>query len=195
MDNMSIISTINIPVSGTITDVNVLNLNGTHTWINDLTFTLVSPTGTQVVLIDNKCGNADNFDINLDDQATTTIVCPFNSGNTEKPDNPLSAFGGENPYGEWQLIVNDNVTQDNGTLTGWTLALCGSFNTGNCDPVLAVDDQPITPDVYHAGIQLTSAGLVGSGNVTFKSGHTIELQPNFSVELNAILQMNIEGCN
>ncbi|MBK8503377.1 MAG: proprotein convertase P-domain-containing protein [Saprospiraceae bacterium] len=196
VDNMSITSTINIPLSGTITDVNVLNLNGTHTWINDLTFTLVSPSGTQVTLIDNQCGNADNFNINLDDQALNTIICPFNNGNTEKPVNALSAFGGENPLGNWQLIINDNVTQDAGTFSEWTLELCGNFNTGNCDPVLAIDDNPILPDTYHAGILLTSEGLVGSGNsVTFKAGQSIELQPNFSVEANAILQLMIEGCN
>ena len=197
IDNTSIVSTISVPVSGTITDVNVLQLNGTHTWINDLTFTLVSPTGTQVTLIQNQCGNADNFDINLDDQATSTIICPFNNGNTEKPVSALSAFGGENPFGDWQLIVNDKVTQDDGTFyRDGPWSLCGSFNTGNCDPVLAVDQNPISPDIYHAGILLTSAGLVGSGDaVTFKSGQTIELQPNFSVDLNAILQMTIEGCN
>jgi subtilisin-like proprotein convertase family protein len=196
VDNTSIVSTINIPLSGTITDVNVLNLNGTHTWIDDLTFTLVSPSGTQVTLIQNQCGNANNFNISLDDQAPNAIICPYNSGYTARPVSTLLAFGGENPFGNWQLIVNDNVTQDNGILSGWTLELCGSFNTGDCDPVLAIDDIPISPDTYHAGILLTSEGLVGSGNsVTFKSGQTIELQPNFSVEANATLQLSIEGCN
>ncbi|MEZ4915525.1 MAG: proprotein convertase P-domain-containing protein [Chitinophagales bacterium] len=38
---------------GVINDINVIDLTGTHTYISDLTFTLTSPNGTSVVLIDN----------------------------------------------------------------------------------------------------------------------------------------------
>ena len=61
MDNMTTSSTINVTRSGVITDVKVKNVMGTHTYINDLTFTLVSPQNTSVVLLAQKCDGEDNF--------------------------------------------------------------------------------------------------------------------------------------
>lgn len=56
----TVTSTLNVNgSSGTITDVNVVNLVGTHTWINDLRFTLQSPSGSNVILLDRICGSQD----------------------------------------------------------------------------------------------------------------------------------------
>jgi len=119
---------INIPNSGNIIDVNVLNLNGTHSWINDLSFNLSSPNGTNVDIMNRKCGSQDNFFLSLDDQATNsnnTIPCPPVGGGTYQPDNALSAFSGENPQGNWTLTINDAVNEDDGILNGWSLEICG----------------------------------------------------------------------
>src|SRR6185503_8108823 len=78
---------------GVIADVNVVNLNGTHTWIHDLSFTLQSPTGTQVEIMAQSCGSDDNFNINLDDEAAPGVwPCPPTGGGIYRPSNPLSAF-------------------------------------------------------------------------------------------------------
>jgi hypothetical protein len=47
--NVTINSSLNIPSGGVISDVNI-TMDVTHTWINDLTATLISPSGTQVQL-------------------------------------------------------------------------------------------------------------------------------------------------
>lgn len=40
------------------------------------------------------------------------------------PQNPLSAFNGQNPMGNWQFMVNDTFAADGGMLQGWTLEIC-----------------------------------------------------------------------
>ena len=120
----TISSTIEIAAGGTISDLNVIDLEGTHTWMSDLTFTLESPEGTSVILISTSCGDDDNFNINFDDQGTGTIPCPFTDGGTYPPLNALGAFNGENPQGTWTLIVADDASGDGGSLDNWGLEIC-----------------------------------------------------------------------
>ncbi len=193
-DNQTVNSTINVPNAGTITDVKIKNLVGTHSYIQDLTFTLMSPQNTSVVLIANACGDDDNFNLTLDDASLTALQCPYNAGNTDRPQNPLSAFDGQNQMGNWVLMINDNQGGDEGQLTGWTLEICTSGG-GNCPPTRMVNDSPIANGTYQAGTQLTSTGTVGVGNnVIFQAGNNVELQNNFTVPQTSIFEVRIAGC-
>ena len=60
-----ITSTIVNPFDGIISDINVWNVRGTHTWINDLTFILTNPSGQSVVLLSNQCDDEDDFQISF----------------------------------------------------------------------------------------------------------------------------------
>jgi len=114
-----------------ITDVNVTGLVGTHTYIQDLTFTLKSPAGTSVVLFDGICGQDANFNLNLDDQAASAVFpCPPIGGVTIIPQSPLAAFIGQNSTGTWTLTVSDPFDGDGGELTGWGLSI--NTNAVNC---------------------------------------------------------------
>ncbi|MCC6252029.1 MAG: proprotein convertase P-domain-containing protein [Bacteroidia bacterium] len=129
--------------SGVITDVNVVNLIGTHTYIWDLTMKVKSPQGTEVSLITQICGNENNFNINFDDSASNdynTIPCPPTDGNTYKPQSPLSVFNGEDANGTWTLSVTDNYNSDGGSLTSWGLEICTSTAVG-------IQKSYISPDV------------------------------------------------
>lgn len=118
-------SVVTVPTSGTIVDVNVLGLAGTHTWINDLDFNLTSPQGTAVQIMAQSCASEDNFGLSLDDEAAPgSWPCPPTGGGTYRPSNPLSAFDGQNSAGTWTLRVDDNANQDGGSLTGWSLEVC-----------------------------------------------------------------------
>ena len=118
-------SLLQVALGGSITDVNVLNLNGTHTYIGDLVFILESPSGTQVTLLDEVCGGDENFDIGFDDDAeSATPPCPPTDANVYQPASPLSAFNGESAAGTWRLIINDNAGSDEGSLAGWGLQIC-----------------------------------------------------------------------
>lgn len=120
----TVTSTITIPaIAGlVITDLNVVGLKGTHSYINDITVSLKSPSGNTVVLFDKVCAADQNFDLNLDDEAAiSTFPCPPVGGLNIKPQNPLSVFDGENSTGVWTLTVKDNFDGDGGTLDGWGL--------------------------------------------------------------------------
>lgn len=121
----TITSTLTISHSATITDVDVVSLKGQHTWVNDLTFTLSSPEGTGVVIMENICGDdMANFDLSLDDNAAGTWPCPPVGGGTYQPSNPLAAFNGQSSAGIWTLTVADGFAEDGGSLDGWGLRVC-----------------------------------------------------------------------
>ncbi|MGE0561419.1 MAG: reprolysin-like metallopeptidase [Flavobacteriales bacterium] len=118
-------STINIPTAGTISDLNVVDLIGTHTWINDLVVTLTSPASTTVTLWTQICNSEDNFDVNFDDAAAPgALPCPPVGGGTYQSNQALSAFNGQNQQGTWTLTISDMANLDGGSLTSWGLNIC-----------------------------------------------------------------------
>lgn len=126
-DSVTVYSTLNIPAIGILSDVNVASLVGTHDWMSDLAFTLISPTGTEVILMAGLCGDLDDFDILFDDQAAAphgTIPCPPTNGSTYQPNEALAAFNGENPQGTWTLRIFDYFAADGGSLDDWSLEIC-----------------------------------------------------------------------
>ncbi len=120
----TVTSTLEVNMPGTIDDLNVANLSGTHSWLGDLTFELTSPEGTTVVLVDQICEGLPDFDISFDDEADGPPPCPYNDGGTYTPFESLSAFDGEVASGTWTLTIIDNADQDGGILESWGLGIC-----------------------------------------------------------------------
>jgi subtilisin family serine protease/subtilisin-like proprotein convertase family protein len=120
----SFVSVLNINESKLILDVNVL-VNIEHTFDADLSFSLISPSGTEIVLAGGVGLDGDNFTNTIfDDEANISIDSslaepPFTG--RFKPIDKLWLFDGENSYGLWQLRVTDNGVQDGGWLLGWTV--------------------------------------------------------------------------
>ena len=127
--------TMNVPDSITISDLNV-DLVINHTWVGDLMVTLAHGV-TSVVIIDRPgvpasgfgCSN-DNYNIILDDEGSggsiealcsPSMVSPPNY----TPNNPLSAFDGQNVQGLWTITIQDFAGGDVGTLVQWSLHLPG----------------------------------------------------------------------
>ncbi len=154
----TITSTLFIPAAAgiNIADLNVVGLAGTHTFVGDLTISLTSPAGTTVVLFDQVCDDAQNFFVNLDDEASLiSLPCPFAANQTAKPLGLLSAFDGQNSAGTWTLTVTDNVDADGGTLNDWGIAINCSFTA---TAILPPYSQLCPPA---SGTSLT-AGIMGS---------------------------------
>jgi subtilisin-like proprotein convertase family protein len=157
-------STLNIPTGTTISDVNV-NLNISHTWVNDLKVTLKSPNNTVVTLFDRKCSaTVANINVNaIFDDSGTDIVCnpgptPAGISGTVIPLQSLSAFNGQNPVGNWILTVTDSFNGDGGSVASWGLNIC------SVSPPLAVVDNEFTdfslypnPNNGEFTLKLTSA--------------------------------------
>lgn len=126
----SVTSTLSIPGSGTISDVDVIGLRGTHDYISDIGIKLKAPSGTEVTLFENICDAEQNFNLNLDDASgTTSFPCPPVGGVTVRPQSALAAFNGQNCNGTWTLTVQDHFSQDGGTLQAWGLRIC--LNSGS----------------------------------------------------------------
>jgi subtilisin-like proprotein convertase family protein len=141
-------STINVPDSFTVTDVDVTLNNLTHTWVGDLIVT-VSHGASSATLV-SRIGSADgvgvgdnaNFGGNyrFDSQSSNSIwavalssadnnfVIPSDTYDTSAPFNgagtdALNVFNGQNSSGNWTLTISDNASLDTGSLGSWTLHL------------------------------------------------------------------------
>ncbi len=125
-------STLLVPTGGTIADVNVVGLKGTHQYVGDLVISVISPANTEVILFNRSCNSSTrkNFDINFDDEASSsTIPCPPTGGITRKPYQPLSAFDYQNSAGTWTLRIQDAADEDSGSLQSWGLRICTYYAT------------------------------------------------------------------
>jgi subtilisin-like proprotein convertase family protein len=117
---------VSVPSNGKIMDINLTNLVIEHTWVGDLTVELISPLGTTILVGNfNPCGDEDNIDVSLDDEAVNAINCgQLNLGQTFQPSNLLAGFDGEMVNGTWTIRITDNAAFDGGALVGWALDIC-----------------------------------------------------------------------
>ncbi|MFN0035318.1 MAG: proprotein convertase P-domain-containing protein, partial [Saprospiraceae bacterium] len=132
--------------NSTILDVNVA-LRITHTFVSDLTVTLISPQGTTVVLWPRQCGGNNDLDFGADDEAPvcSNLCADYVSGNTFQPIACLGpAFGssdflakldGENPAGVWALRVTDGAGLDVGAITSFSLEIAYNAPNGTAPEV------------------------------------------------------------
>ncbi|MBL0048018.1 MAG: T9SS type A sorting domain-containing protein [Bacteroidetes bacterium] len=202
----TITSNLVIPFTGTISDINLVNVTGTHSWINDLTFTLRSPGAVNDIVLQNICASEDNFNVNFDDEAAnlyTALPCPPTSGLFYKPKNPLSIYDGTALSGTWQLIVNDIADQDGGSLATWGLNVCytpicnllvnvtpvNASCPAVCDGTAsAVISNGIAPYVYawsNGQSSATASGLcVQNYSLTVSDAQGCSVSQNFSVGTN-----------
>ena len=138
-------STLNIASGGTINSV-VVTMDITHTWINDLRATLISPAGTQISLFTNPCTSDDiqNIVATFDDNGSP-LVCGVNPGisGTVKPLQTLSGLAGQTSTGTWTLRIADSFDQDGGSLNSWSLNIC------TVTPALAVSEETLSNFVLY----------------------------------------------
>jgi subtilisin-like proprotein convertase family protein len=124
--NVTANSTLTITDTSVISDLNV-SINVQHTWVNDMTISLISPSGTEVQLVNRPCASAALNDViaTFDDSgvALTCANNPAVSG-TIKPSQLLSAFNGQTANGVWTLRVFDAFNGDGGAINGWSLNIC-----------------------------------------------------------------------
>ena len=118
-------SVITVPDAVTVLDVNVLDVEGTHTWMSDLRFELVHESqGAR--LFDRECGSTDDFSFSFDDEASGTPPCPPIDGGSYPPSQSLSRFDGMDATGTWTLQITDFYNGDGGQLDNWVLEICSA---------------------------------------------------------------------
>ncbi|MFK7810547.1 MAG: T9SS type A sorting domain-containing protein [Saprospiraceae bacterium] len=133
-------STISINNNALITDLNVTNLDITHSYVGDVSATLESPEGIIIQLFDRPgvpasqfgCDNADLFlsfdDSSFNPPSDLEEACDDNPavGGDFEPIDELSILNGENALGDWILTVRDEILGDGGSINGWNLEICTS---------------------------------------------------------------------
>jgi len=203
-DPIVISSTIDIDVDGVIGDVNVLDIQGKHTWLSDLTFSLVAPDGTRVVLAGTPCEDEDDFNVSFDDESENiNIDCPLTTGLSYQPAGSLSALNGTSSLGPWTLEIEDAVSQDGGSLDAWTLELC--LNQTNekriviTPSILEVCDknpEPISADITLEGpwVSPTSPQVMAGSGMPIAANFD-PLVDNVSGVLNIIETSQLLGIN
>ncbi len=107
-----------------IADINV-GVNIDHSFLSDLVITLISPSGTEIVLTSNSCSSLENIDAVFDD-AAASFICNGNPGisGTVKPLGSLSSLKGESSFGAWTLLVQDTAPADGGFINEFMLDIC-----------------------------------------------------------------------
>ena len=105
-----------------------VNLNLTHTYIQDMTISLVGPASIGspvVILFKEACGDNDNIACTLDDTgnapqcsgipSVSRIIAPFEA---------LNAFNTLPANGEWTLKISDPYNGDGGVVNSFSIDIC-----------------------------------------------------------------------
>jgi subtilisin-like proprotein convertase family protein len=135
IDLGTVTSTLNFTVNGSTTDVDISNLNITHTWEGDVEISLSRPAGA-LVLIMGDCGGSDDNFVNV--TFTDEGVAPNCVSNGIAATGPLrgapngvpsatvmTAFDGIMSGGIWTMSIFDDFSGDVGTLTSWSITADG----------------------------------------------------------------------
>jgi subtilisin-like proprotein convertase family protein len=192
---LSSITDLDLRFDGTVSSPDPLSttVGVNHSWVGDMIFRLTSPGGTTVTLYDRPgvpastfgCSSNNLFALTLDDEAGSALEgqCP---GGTDAgpltgsftPNNPLSAFDGQNPNGNWTLTAIDAAGGDVGTVRAFSLIFGGSCGTPSptpsgtpSTPTPTASASPSCPPVItHSSSQaITPLNSVSCNNA---SGHT-----------------------
>ncbi len=175
-------STINVaglPTAGVY--VQSVAINGiSHTWPEDIDIALLSPTGQQVILMSDVGGpnpiGATNVIIN---DAGASFTANTITAGTYKPTNLVGVFGvepdafpapgiatptgpllssfssGNNPNGQWRLLVVDDFAGDVGALTGWSI-------TFRIVPTASWTSNPAAPNTMFTNPAATTPYVAGA---------------------------------
>ena len=174
-DNTTVSDSQTLAGGGTISDLNV-TLDVSHTWVGDLSFTLTHvATGTAVTIVDrpgvpasgNGC-SGDDILATLDDAAASPVENECAGGTptingTFSPNNPLSAFNGQDPGGSWTLAVTDSAGGDTGILNQWCLDV---VLAGGC-PAITITPATLPNGTVGVAYSQTLTASGGTGPYTY----------------------------
>ncbi|WP_169630215.1 S8 family serine peptidase [Flavobacterium humi] len=189
-------ATVPVTVTGglTIGDINV-NVNITHTYIQDMTIYLQGPAaiGSPIVyLFEEACGDNDNINCVVDDEGSAPACSgnPAISGNVT-PSQPLSSLNGLVADGIWTLHVEDPYNGDGGVVNGFGLSICkvtASLGVGENE----IAGLKIYPNPTK-GILNIDLGDTLEESVTTLSFHDIQGRQIFTKKINATTgEVNID---
>ena len=84
---------------------------------------MIHPSGEEIRLLNDECGNNDNFNLIISDDGGNAS-CPLSNLQTIAPTDALSSLNGLTTDGTWVLEIQDDANQDGGSLNSWGLEIC-----------------------------------------------------------------------
>ncbi len=137
-------SKITVPSGGAISDVNIKNMRGNHSFFRQLEVRLVKAGTPEVsaLLWTGRCaGSTITFNMGFDDGAASafTTQCPPTANANFRPAEPFSVFRGQPAAGDWILRVRDLQTGDGGAINAFQLELCAAGGSAN-PPTIVVNN-------------------------------------------------------
>jgi subtilisin-like proprotein convertase family protein len=177
-----------------ITSIEVINVEGTHTWISDLDFSIIDSAGTEVTLLNDQCSNQDDFDMGFRDGGVA-FSCPLTQNLIYNPTGTLNTYVGRKISGTWQLKIFDDTNQDGGQLNSWGLKVCYTGGGGGaCDANLTFDTTPIATGAYYASNSILASVSLQAGAMVTLQSQEINMTNGFLVPLGAELNALIGPC-
>ncbi len=178
-----------IAESGEISKAGVKRIKGLHDKVSDLKGTLISPTGTEVILWSNKCGNQTNFNVGFDDDSPTAVQCPLNGGPIYRPEGSLADFIGESITGTWSLRLEDTKSGGGGIFDDFELELCSN---ATLDPPILVNNNvlevpPGFPNKIESNLLLTT----DNNNTAEELVYTLVETPSSGYVSRSLNQLNV----
>ncbi|MFZ2488390.1 MAG: proprotein convertase P-domain-containing protein [Anaerolineae bacterium] len=189
-------SSLTVPDSFTLTDVNVTIGSIVHTWDSDLDISIIHPDTTSRELSTDNGGSGDNYTNTVfDDEAATAITAgtaPFTG--SFRPEAALSALDGKTSAGTWKLNVADDVADDTGTLNAWSITLCGNLTAITADYSDLASAYGVA---WHTGNGALKLGPTWTADTTFgadsDSDDGVSFVTPFQKNQNATVRVNVQG--
>uniref|UniRef100_UPI00262FC1A1 PKD domain-containing protein n=1 Tax=Flavobacterium sp. TaxID=239 RepID=UPI00262FC1A1 len=128
-------------------------LNITHTWDSDLDIYLQAPNGTRIELSTDNGGAGANYTNTCFSMSAATLVtagaAPFTG--TFTPEQSFALLNGSIINGNWQLIVQDDLGGDIGTLNNWNITFQNTLPTFSWSPTTGMTNaNTLSPTVCPA---------------------------------------------
>lgn len=143
-----------VPIMGSVADVNVKQLQGEHENNKDMLIKIISPEGKEVVLVNKICVQQ-NFNCGFDDASDVEVKCPLNSGKIYKPVGSLASFNGDAIEGTWILQIDDTQGGNGGKLENLVVEFCSSQVLDN--PFIVRNEKIVVP--WNGTRTITSSNL------------------------------------
>jgi subtilisin-like proprotein convertase family protein len=166
-------------VDAVISDVNVKNIRGEHSWSSDLEVYLAAPSGKEIALWKRRCSSANGFNLGLDDQSNDFFQCPISTSRIYRPENKLSAFNGESAKGNWTLRIEDKASGNGGKLRNFDLEICANITL---DPPVLTRNEILY--MYPGEVRDISRDLLraeDNNNGAAELQYTLVQKPSFGV--------------
>ncbi len=181
---------LDIEQDGSVTDLNVGSLVGSHTRISSIRASVISPQGTAVTLFEGQCFNTPTINAGFDDESAFPNDCPNKQGESIQPLEPLATFIGESLAGNWTLRIEDTQPANGGSINEFQLELCsdrvlnnpflvnnevmevltGSSNFVTRDELLSDDDDNTAEQLIYTLVTVPSRGVLSIDGSSLQVG-------------------------